>query len=256
MAGNNVWPGSVIRYLSVADRKAFEISIINGRLFTIDGLPFDTSATSSVFSGGEGRAIFVMDENGTFYASKTQKVGEFHHSSLVAGEPVAAAGELAVADGELTLLSDRSGHYKPNQELTRQALMALESSGVDFGNGTVILAVKSLQTSMLTTREKGLIRALMYPVQFDDNPVESVEHVIRNVVKSRSLNASEEEYATAIKKALRSDENLADILPSEQNEHMLREYLVRVGANLAGSDAQNRQAVIGETVRVVEERTA
>ena len=46
---------------------------------------------STVFSG-EGKAIFVMDENRDFYASKFQQVGRFHHSSLAGGEPVAAAG--------------------------------------------------------------------------------------------------------------------------------------------------------------------
>jgi len=54
-----------------------------------------------------------MDADGTFYASMEQAVGEFHHSSLVAGDPVAAAGELDVGQGVLEALSDKSGHYRP-----------------------------------------------------------------------------------------------------------------------------------------------
>ena len=60
-----------------------------------------TRDASSVFRGGVGHAIFVMEKDGTFYASKYQRVGEFHHSSLVAGRPVAAAGEIGVVDGTL-----------------------------------------------------------------------------------------------------------------------------------------------------------
>jgi hypothetical protein len=64
-------------------------------MYDASGAPFDTSDASTVFSA-EGRAIFVMDENGDFYASKSQQVGRFHHSSLAGGEPVAAAGEMKV----------------------------------------------------------------------------------------------------------------------------------------------------------------
>ncbi len=138
---NDVWPGSQVKYLSEVERQAFEIRIHNGKLYRADGSPLDTSDASNVFLGA-GSAIFVMDENGTFYASKQQKVGEFHHSSLLAGKPVAAAGEIGVITGELMLLSDRSGHYRPSQEFTRQALGALAGAGVDLSNVNMLLTVK------------------------------------------------------------------------------------------------------------------
>ncbi|MDG4825400.1 hypothetical protein O7635_26435 [Asanoa sp. WMMD1127] len=77
-----------------------------------DGRPYDTSASSTVFSGN-GQAIFVMDRNGNIYASTYQKVGDFHHSTLGNGQPVAAAGELVVKDGRVQLATARSGHYQP-----------------------------------------------------------------------------------------------------------------------------------------------
>ncbi|QGN46335.1 hypothetical protein ACN26Y_08645 [Micromonospora sp. WMMD558] len=78
-----------------------------------DGTPYDTSASSTVFSGN-GQAIFVMDRNGNIYASTYQKVGDFHHSTLGNGQPVAAAGELVVRDGRVQLATARSGHYQPD----------------------------------------------------------------------------------------------------------------------------------------------
>lgn len=77
-----------------------------------NGEPFDTSSAQTVFSGN-GQAIFVMDRNGNLYASNYQKVGDFHHSTLGNGQPVAAAGELVVKDGMVQHATARSGHYQP-----------------------------------------------------------------------------------------------------------------------------------------------
>ncbi len=85
---------------------------------------------------------------------------------------------------------------------------------------------------MLTKREKGLIRALMYPVQFDENPAESIGRVLRYVVQERSLNADAEEYSSAIKSALGNEEELADILPDTQEGSVVRNYLEQVQAHL------------------------
>ena len=74
-----------------------------------------------------------MDENGNFYASKIQSVGEFHHSSLLSGEPVSAAGEIKVNEGVLEVLSDKSGHYQPSLEYTQQAIQQLGRDGIDVG---------------------------------------------------------------------------------------------------------------------------
>jgi hypothetical protein len=81
----------------------------DGKIYDANGRLFDTSTASTAHSGG-GNAIFVMDANGNTFASKTQIVGEFHHSSLAAGQPVAAAGELRVEQGVLKAITDKSGH--------------------------------------------------------------------------------------------------------------------------------------------------
>jgi hypothetical protein len=73
-----------------------------------------------------------MDEHGNFFASKFHFVGRFHHSSLLAGAAVAAAGEIEVRNGQLIAISDRSRHYLPGREFTDQAI--LEKCGIDTGS--------------------------------------------------------------------------------------------------------------------------
>jgi hypothetical protein len=130
--GNAIW-GSQVKYLSESERAAYKLEFRNGEIYDSSGRPFDTSNARTAHSG-RGRAIFVMDEDGNFYASKVQKVGEFHHSSLAAGQPVAAAGELDVENGVLKTISDKSGHYQPGRAYTDQALDSLQRSGVDTSN--------------------------------------------------------------------------------------------------------------------------
>jgi hypothetical protein len=85
--GNQVWAGSAVRYLDAAERAPYALIFHNGRIFDADKNLFDTRDAETVHSDAP-RAIFVMDANGTFYASKEQAIGEFHHSSLVGGAPV------------------------------------------------------------------------------------------------------------------------------------------------------------------------
>jgi hypothetical protein len=129
--GNSIWPGGrPVTYLDDSARAEYRLSVQDGKLYDADGDPFDTSAATTHWSG-QGRAIFVMDENGNIYASNRQVVGEFHHSSLLGGAPVAGAGELEVSNGELRLISNNSGHYLPSRAMTQRVLDVLASRGID-----------------------------------------------------------------------------------------------------------------------------
>jgi hypothetical protein len=129
---NDVWPGSQVKYLNDEELAGYKLELRDGRMYDANGSLFDTSAASR--GPNSGKAIFVMDENGSFYASNHQEIGEFHHSSLGRGEPVAAAGELQVDDGVLKGISDKSGHYAPGRQYTQQALDSLKNKGVDMDN--------------------------------------------------------------------------------------------------------------------------
>jgi hypothetical protein len=131
LPGNPIWGGKTVKYVTDTERTAYKLEFKDGKIYDAAGNLFDTSTASSAHSGG-GNAIFVMDGRGNFFASKTQIVGEFHHSSLAAGQPVAAAGELVVEKGVLKGISDKSGHYRPTTDMTDQAVQVLQSNGVDM----------------------------------------------------------------------------------------------------------------------------
>ncbi|RBP35207.1 hypothetical protein DES53_1247 [Roseimicrobium gellanilyticum] len=90
-----------------------------------------------------GSHVFVMNGEGQIYAKQDissamdqrGRKAHVHHSSFLAGEDVAGAGELEVRrDGTLKGVTDRSGHYKPGEEQTKQALETLEHQGVSMDN--------------------------------------------------------------------------------------------------------------------------
>ena len=82
----------------------------------------------------QGLAIYVMDSMGNLYVSSFQSVGLFHHSSFLAGQPVACAGKLIVKGGQLLYIDVNSGHYQPGQENLRFADATLTIKGVNMSN--------------------------------------------------------------------------------------------------------------------------
>jgi hypothetical protein len=127
--GNSVWPERQVTYLTANQRKAYQLYVVSGLLLESSGSKFDTTTSSSFFS--DGRAIFVMDHYGRIFVSECQEVGEFHHTSLVAGAPVAAAGELKVIDGVVLETTRKSGHYRPGVAYQDQLFKELQRQGID-----------------------------------------------------------------------------------------------------------------------------
>lgn len=131
---NRAFYPRVVEYMSPARREEHRLFVRDGKLhWASDGSPFDTSTAGTLHSG-QGRAIFVMDEHGNMYASNEQSLGKLHHSSFLGGRPVAGAGEIVVEDGLPTLLTRRSGHYRPLEEHQQQVRDMLAEHGVDVDN--------------------------------------------------------------------------------------------------------------------------
>lgn len=128
----NPFRPSSVRRLSEAEREQHRVFVdSNGVMRNArDGTPFDTRAASTHWSQDGGRAIFVMDEHGNMYASNYQRVGDFHHSTLGNGKPVAAAGEMAVHDGRVQYVTSASGHYQPTPAHMRQVADEFGRNGV------------------------------------------------------------------------------------------------------------------------------
>ncbi|THF77589.1 hypothetical protein [Cohnella fermenti] len=143
-----------------------------------DGKTTDTiGALQSATKGAKAdRHIFTMDQKGKFYSTDSVKenlarskqihdqrkqdlkdlqndpekreklrnmqlphMKRIHHSTFGAGADVAGAGELQVRDGQVELVSDASGHYKPGAKQMIQTVqqlgrnnVPLEQLGVEF----------------------------------------------------------------------------------------------------------------------------
>jgi hypothetical protein len=122
--------GTSVKYLAPDERAAYRVSIQNGLMVDANGQPFDTKHATSAFGPDSGRAIFVMDKQGNIYVSNEQTEGKFHHSSFLAGKPVAAAGEILVEHGVIKEINRRSGHYCPSKQQQADFASHLSQLGV------------------------------------------------------------------------------------------------------------------------------
>jgi len=135
-----------VTYLTGAERAKNELVVRDGKLVSKEtGKPFSTGSK-------EDGAIFVIDSQGRMYASTANKVGEFHHTSLAGGEPVASAGHIVVRDGLLLHMNNFSGHYQPDSEMLQQGIDLLQGQGLRFDNTRVVqLSSSGLQEVNLKT---------------------------------------------------------------------------------------------------------
>ncbi|WP_431957160.1 hypothetical protein [Nocardia lijiangensis] len=133
LPGNQVWSGKQVKYLTPEEREAFRLTAHNGLLYDSQGQLSDSAAAKTLWTPNGGRAIFVMDSDGSIYSAPFHILGEFHHSSLLAGAPVAGAGEIAVVRGRVQLISDQSSHYRPARRFTLQVVDSLRRQGVPIG---------------------------------------------------------------------------------------------------------------------------
>ncbi|MCI3206171.1 MULTISPECIES: hypothetical protein [Pandoraea] len=121
---------SKVMYLKPAERSQFKVSVQDGLMIGADGRPIDTRDASRRPGKTPERAIFVMDRHGDIYLSKTFRKGLFHHSSFLAGQPVAAAGDIRIENGKVTDVSRTSGHYQPTSRHLQQFVDHLTNLGV------------------------------------------------------------------------------------------------------------------------------
>ena len=120
------------KYLDSKERKSYVLYTRAGRLVDLQGHNFDSSSGDlRGLSDSTGRAMIAMAQDGTLYAANEQEVGRFHHSSFLAGGPLAFAGEAVIKNGVILSLKNLSGHYLPGVELFAQVLDRLASGGID-----------------------------------------------------------------------------------------------------------------------------
>ncbi len=133
------------KYDDAAGRDGHRLGASDGLVLGPDGRALDTSSAGASLTpgGGKGHHIFAADGSGVYAADA---IGEneasrknpgprgreaTHHSTFAAGANVHAAGELTARDGWLKMISNNSGHYKPDARGNVQAVEALDAMGVN-----------------------------------------------------------------------------------------------------------------------------
>lgn len=115
-----------VEYLSPAQRRPYWVRInSSGKLIDANNQLLTTTSGRNF----GGAAMFVMDRNGDLFVSMHEEDGKFQHSSLVAGEHLAMAGEIRVERGRITYINNASGHYKPSKAQMNQFINRLRDAG-------------------------------------------------------------------------------------------------------------------------------
>ncbi len=137
--GNPVWGSTAVDYLTTEKAASYRLFANHGVVYRNNDhtQPFDTTHARTLWTPDGGRAIFVMDADGHLYSSPEHVLGRFHHSSFLAGQPVAGAGEIQVVQGRVQLLSDHSTHYRPARRFTRQVVDSLRRQGIPFDDRAI-----------------------------------------------------------------------------------------------------------------------
>lgn len=125
----NSLTGRLVEYDEAAPKQeSTRVSVAGGSFKRSTGDPVDTK-DSVTFQRGIGWEIFVMGPGGDIHMA-SHKIGKYHHSSLLGGGSVAAAGMMRVTGGTLQELNNHSGHYQPKEEHLRQVVRHLQVNGV------------------------------------------------------------------------------------------------------------------------------
>jgi hypothetical protein len=79
----------------------------------------------------------------------------------------------------------------------------------------------------------GLLRVLIYPVQFEADPIDGIDRVINEIIPNmNAVSKSSEDYLNAIESGLESSDELSLLLPQTHSEKVIRRYLREVRRRL------------------------
>jgi hypothetical protein len=81
---------------------------------------------------------------------------------------------------------------------------------------------------------RGFIRALVYPIQFEANPIDGIDRVVEQIVDDPEHGFEREDFRDAIARALGSGAPLASLIEQKHGEAVIRGYLEALSRKLAG----------------------
>jgi hypothetical protein len=74
-------------------------------------------------------------------------------------------------------------------------------------------------------REAAILRMLIYPIQFDADPLNGIDRVIAQVVNAEHLKLSPLDVIAAIDSGLASHAKLSELIPQSHPEEVIRSFL-------------------------------
>jgi hypothetical protein len=81
-------------------------------------------------------ATYAIDRHGNLFSKKAAEASRdnlrFNHSSYCAGKEIICAGTLACIEGNLLAISNLSGHYRPDANALRSAVIMLGEEEIDM----------------------------------------------------------------------------------------------------------------------------
>lgn len=125
-----VGPGNVA-YLNEKGRSVHKAGFEDNKLKIPPMSVFKISISQST----RGQVIYAVDAAYNFYVGikDIHSENRFHHSSFLAGRPVATAGTMVLEPGfQIVEVNNHSGHYKPGLPELRIAARAISLNGGDI----------------------------------------------------------------------------------------------------------------------------
>jgi hypothetical protein len=117
-------------YFDATQREAHRVTIKDGVVYDHTG-----AVVRATKSKRHDLNNYVMDAAGTFYLFDEFTTPTIRHSSILAGQPVAGAGNIQIADGRIVYIDSDSGHY-PSTRVFANVLTELNACGVDVSTIT------------------------------------------------------------------------------------------------------------------------
>lgn len=133
-------------FLKAEERSRYHV-VIHNKLFKLNEKNFDTS--KYITHGRRGFAAFTLNANGELSIFNhlsgclNKENQNLVHSSMNAGAPVIAAGEIRIINGKLRAINTYSGHYQPTLFTVYRLLKHFSDNQVDL-NDTMIVTANNL----------------------------------------------------------------------------------------------------------------
>jgi hypothetical protein len=92
----------------------------------------------------------------------------------------------------------------------------------------------------LDLKSASILRALIYPIQFDPQPVEGIDRVLKMVVFADHLKLQVPDVIAAIDAGLASNVSLSELIPQGHSEAVIRSFLAAVRTRLESETPRPR----------------